>query len=224
MARWTSEDPSGFPDGANNSMYSCNTPVNGLDPNGLKFLCFKGENVTVYSGKGKQGNNIDWGDAGVSWSVVSGGTDGANRIPNGWYSVGEKKALAGFDASLAIGNRSEADFTSNGIMFQGTMAAWDKSGYHKHQGPAQYGGGIGQYYGYDPNDPHDAAIGAPKSVGYKFLLSGAYGNPVTVADGYRIHPKDLTTTHGCVGFQGYTDAVSFEIWMGTNSGIRLLVE
>jgi RHS repeat-associated protein len=36
LARWTSEDPSGFPDEANNTLYS-NSPISGIDPNGLKW-------------------------------------------------------------------------------------------------------------------------------------------------------------------------------------------
>ena len=33
LARWTSADPSGFPDGANNRVYN-NNPLNGMDPDG----------------------------------------------------------------------------------------------------------------------------------------------------------------------------------------------
>jgi len=36
LARWTSEDPSGFPDGANNIIYS-NSPTNGFDALGLAW-------------------------------------------------------------------------------------------------------------------------------------------------------------------------------------------
>ena len=36
LARWTSEDPSGFPDGANNHLYS-NQPLTGFDPDGRSW-------------------------------------------------------------------------------------------------------------------------------------------------------------------------------------------
>jgi len=36
LTRWTSEDPSGFPDGANNIIYS-NNPLEGVDSNGLAW-------------------------------------------------------------------------------------------------------------------------------------------------------------------------------------------
>ncbi len=223
LARWTTADPSGFPDGANNWQYVANMVALGIDPDGLQFLHFNGSSITVWSGNGRKSDgSIDWGTSGVSWSAVSGGTKNAGAIPDGWYNVGAKRPVAGFQDSLAIGVRSEADFTYNGIKFQGTMAAWDKKGYNSHTGPPEYGGG--SFYGYDPNDPDDAAIGAPLSVAYKFLLSGAHGNPVTVADGYRIHPKDATSTSGCIGVQGYNDAKSFEAWMANKSGIKLLVE
>jgi RHS repeat-associated protein len=38
LARWTSEDPSGFPDGANNSLYVSNLALSALDPNGLAII------------------------------------------------------------------------------------------------------------------------------------------------------------------------------------------
>ncbi len=223
LNRWTTSDPSGFPDGANNWQYVANMVTLGIDPDGLQFLHFNGSSITVWSGSGRKSDgSIDWGTSGTSWSAVSGGTNNAGAIPGGWYSVGAKRPVAGFQDSLDIGVRSEADFTYNGIKFQGTMAAWDKSGFNSHAGPPEYGGG--SFYGYDPNDPNDAAIGAPLSVAYKFLLSGAHGNPVTIADGYRIHPKDATSTSGCIGVQGYNDAKSFETWMANSSGIKLLVE
>ncbi len=36
LARWRSEDPSGFPDGANGNIYN-NDPLTGLDPDGLRW-------------------------------------------------------------------------------------------------------------------------------------------------------------------------------------------
>jgi RHS repeat-associated protein len=41
VARWTSEDPSGFPDGANCSIY-VTTPTTGIDPLGLKTVTVTG--------------------------------------------------------------------------------------------------------------------------------------------------------------------------------------
>jgi len=37
LARWTSADPSGFPDGANNFQYCLNYPTGFKDKNGLKY-------------------------------------------------------------------------------------------------------------------------------------------------------------------------------------------
>lgn len=110
-----------------------------------------------------------------------------------------KRPAAVFQDSLAVRVRSKADFTDNGIKFKGTMVAWDKKGYNRHAGPPGYG--RGSFYPFDPNDPNDSAIGAPLSIAYPFLLTGAHGNPVTVADGYRIYPKDARSTSGCIGVQ-----------------------
>ena len=43
IARWTSADPSGFPDGANNEQYCINNPLTFLDPLGL-LIKYKGKN------------------------------------------------------------------------------------------------------------------------------------------------------------------------------------
>jgi len=159
---------------------------------------------------------------------VSGGADGANAIPGLdskkdpkglWYSIGAKKNPAGYDDSLAINNRSEADFKYQGVTFQGTMAAWKKAGYGNHASPY-----ANPQYGYDPNDPSDAALGKPESVQYKYLLAGIHGNAITVSDGYRIHPKDITETHGCIGVRGYDGATGFESWMSGHSRVQMLVE
>jgi len=45
MSRWTSEDPSGFPDGANGNLYAP-TPTSGIDPNGLWKLQLVGSRIT----------------------------------------------------------------------------------------------------------------------------------------------------------------------------------
>lgn len=54
LARWTSEDPSGFPDGANNTIYG-NCPNSGVDSNGLAWSdidfvkhFYEGNGATVY--------------------------------------------------------------------------------------------------------------------------------------------------------------------------------
>ena len=51
MARWTSEDPSGFPDGTNNLLYVRNLSLNSFDPTGLaKMSCDQGT-LTWYNGQ-----------------------------------------------------------------------------------------------------------------------------------------------------------------------------
>ncbi len=46
VARWTSEDPSGFPDGANGSLYVNNSCILYFDPNGLAKIAFTTNNFT----------------------------------------------------------------------------------------------------------------------------------------------------------------------------------
>ena len=51
LARWTSNDPSGFPDGANGSFYAPN-PTSEIDPNGLWKLQLVGARITYGSNSG----------------------------------------------------------------------------------------------------------------------------------------------------------------------------
>jgi RHS repeat-associated protein len=81
IARWTSEDPSGFPDGANGSIY-VPSPINTLDPSGLSGVRVTGVPVSGSTGSslsiqiddppksiGAQG--IAQGEFIVSWIVDS---------------------------------------------------------------------------------------------------------------------------------------------------------
>ena len=57
LNRWTTADPSGFPDGANNYSYVSNTPTDAFDPNGLTTIYWQEKifkwtgNYTVYTSK-----------------------------------------------------------------------------------------------------------------------------------------------------------------------------
>jgi len=51
LARWTSEDPSGFPDGANGSAY-VSIPTTSLDPDGLSDLTIVGAVVEIWKSAG----------------------------------------------------------------------------------------------------------------------------------------------------------------------------
>jgi len=74
LARWTSEDPSGFPDGANGNIYN-NNPLVGFDPNGLAW-----SNANFlwhfYFGNGATVNLVDVG-------LLQSTRDSAERSPDG---------------------------------------------------------------------------------------------------------------------------------------------
>jgi len=59
MGRWTTVDPSGFPDGANNRVYAA-VPTSGLDPNGLAWDSWDFLNW-FYTGEGQTVNLADIG-------------------------------------------------------------------------------------------------------------------------------------------------------------------
>jgi hypothetical protein len=99
------------------------------------------------------------------------------------------------------------------------MAAWDKKGYGAHVGPYDQL----PVYAYNQADQNDKAIGEPRNVEYKVGLEGTHGNPISYSQGFRIHPKDKTTTSGCIGVQGYYASVSFLAFIRSHSGIELFV-
>ena len=63
LARWTTADPSGFPDGANNVVYS-NSPLTRLDPTGLELLLTEQEAIGILSAQITSWNNQGWTFAG----------------------------------------------------------------------------------------------------------------------------------------------------------------
>ena len=200
LARWTSEDPSGFPDGANNHTYSCNTPVNGLDADGLLFLCYNGGVVTAWSGAGKQSDGkIDWGTkTGDHWGAVSGGagTPAKPSIVKGWWQVGTRFSadhMGGPDDVVAAGEISEQDWKVGNVWHEGAMSVWKSD--NRADGHTQY------KYALNP-------------------LDGQNG------DGIKLHPDGpvIGVTHGCIGISGYDGAVSIDSYLQGHSGIKLYVE
>ena len=80
LARWTSADPSGFPDGANNSNYAP-IPTRSMDPLGLVSVDFKGSTVGNASGyplsyiqdhEAKQMSGLVKGNMDGHWAITSG--------------------------------------------------------------------------------------------------------------------------------------------------------
>jgi RHS repeat-associated protein len=115
LTRWTSEDRSGFPVGPNGITYSRNSPVNGIDSDGLIFLFFNGTSLTVQSGNGyQQGGSVDMGDVLHTWGAVS-GPFGKGAMPDGWYSVTAGDPLHGTQRDTQ---------NQDGTWKQGSMSAW----------------------------------------------------------------------------------------------------
>jgi len=197
MNRWTTVDPSGFPDGANQFIYACNLPVGGFDPDGLSFLCYVTGSLVEWSGSGKKSDgSIDWGQkTGSQWGAVSGGASGKPSIEQGWWSVGSRTANLGTPDDVSQGGEiSESDWqTSDGTWHEGSMSVW-KNG-DRTQGHTQY------KYTLNP-------------------LDGQNGS------GIKLHPDgpEFGVTHGCIGMSGYNNAVSIDSYLQSHSGIKIFVE
>jgi len=95
IARWTSEDPSGFPDGANNSFYAPN-PLSELDWSALRTITISG--TKWRSGKEVQVRELigsfppsitySWAPESHSWGAWSGGSDERVLSPSqSWASA-----------------------------------------------------------------------------------------------------------------------------------------
>ena len=218
LARWTTADPSGFPDGANNWQYVANMVTLGIDPDGLAFLHFDGSSITYYSGTGyKSDGTIDWGTPGQSWVAVSGGSGGAAPIPNGWWETTGFMTLGGVQTDFF----PERSVKEGDIRFAGTMSSWDTtsgSGYGNYAFQAY--GGVNRF-GYDTTT---AGGTAPNIIEYKVGLRGIHGNPISIHKGHRIHPTMAGSTSGCIGVTGHGDAGGFQTFISNNMGISLLVE
>jgi RHS repeat-associated protein len=73
MQRWTTTDPSGFPDGANNYSY-VSTPVYMMDPLGLAPLNSLVDDLTIIDQQISAWNSMGWGFAANVLSHFAGGT------------------------------------------------------------------------------------------------------------------------------------------------------
>ncbi len=133
MARWTSEDPSGFPDGVNNHLYVNNVCMRAMDPDGLEFLIFTGTRLQLWSGTGwVSATRIDRGEMQSDWAATS-GPHGNGELPRGWYSVGAQSQTLG---SITNNPPSrESDYKVDGVWQQGTMSAWNGT---RANGATQY--------------------------------------------------------------------------------------
>jgi RHS repeat-associated protein len=206
LNRWTTTDPSGFPDGAQNSSY-VNKPTYGIDPSGLTFLFYTGGragNLEVWSGQGWQYDpsnprgRIDWGDKTQSWSALS-GSDNSAPINSGWWDVqggfsplgwtGDPSDRPEYDYLVA---NKDLRYNGSGNGAQGSMSAWAPAGYE---------------YGHTQFKQH-----------LEFIQGRGYSDPGR--SGIAIHPDGPTfgVTAGCIGIPRYEDAVQVYNFLSTFLG------
>jgi len=149
LARWTSEDPRGFPDGANQNVYAP-TPTNQIDPNGMMSVNGKhasfGESYigsipgwlyyATFSGSawgtafGNSGSlNVDsyiWGDTPFSEGTIhKDPTIGISIDPNGnlQYSPGSS-SFGGADGVVGLGLSIVVEGTGTKALTFHVYAAW----------------------------------------------------------------------------------------------------
>ncbi len=115
VARWTSEDPSGFPDGANASIYN-NDPLSGFDPNGLAW----GNIAFIYHFYTGEGNDVQLSTAGLLQEVI----DVAERSPSGGAYRFENQIRSTASQSYTTGATTFSDSFSNSYSFSSVLLAF----------------------------------------------------------------------------------------------------
>jgi RHS repeat-associated protein len=122
LARWTSEDPSGFPDGANNKIYVNNQVLSLFDSTGLSgnyvdYYKYERE-LTKYLSLGELsayigGGALASGGAGAATGGVVG--MGIGSIPSAVVGAVGAGIVGGVTAGLAKANMAYVDFINNSI-------------------------------------------------------------------------------------------------------------
>ena len=203
LARWTSEDPSGFPDGANGNTFSCNTPLNGLDPDGLMFFVYESGSLQEWSGTGwkdgKTAPKSEWGEKTNSWGACSGGAEDKAPIDKGWW-----KLAPSVNTNLGVRNdsQSESDYKISSTWHQGAMSLWK---------------------GKTTGD--NVQVNNDNHIQYKWGLSAMTDrNNNSGRTGIAIHPDgpNPNETHGCIGILDFADAGTVLKKLG--GSLTLLVE
>jgi RHS repeat-associated protein len=117
MARWTSEDPSGFPDGSNNTIYGAYMVLRGVDPTGEKWVSVGTVGVDTFDY-----NISNWGVVASGLTVVG----GIMAAPAGVGFAGIGAGLAGFGWSVSTSNVTQPVVTT---LYAEINDSWVRQGY-----------------------------------------------------------------------------------------------
>ena len=155
LARWTSEDPSGFPDGANNQLYS-NNPLSGADSDGCAWSKYDFM-IYFYTGAGKPVNLSDIG-------LLSAVQNVADADPSG--------------GAFKFGKQIERTADAINKPYQGSFSNSFNQSYDFTSASWCIGGAVlsGTYDGWMTSTPYPSG-----TVGGTYDYHSAYNNPTTIS-------------------------------------------
>lgn len=230
--RWTTVDPSGYPDGANNQVYVGNDPVSRIDPFGLEFLHFNvNGSVARYDGAGynEADGTTEWGNWLEQWSALSNNTTQSVRegqTPEGWYLLGSL-----FEGNYYMALGTERDKLIGNTWYQGGMSLWGEMNGEDsidYWGFSDYNGDGVRQNRKSPTAPIGAYTQCWKfDFGINFQDNwGGYTFPTRRGkQSIKIHPEGgHRGTNGCMGIENIVDSTSIKQYLMSNSGRQILVE
>ncbi|MBC2601604.1 RHS repeat-associated core domain-containing protein [Puniceicoccus vermicola] len=149
LARWTSADPAGFPDGPNRHFYAP-VPTAGLDPMGLEMILVRTESP----------NPFLLGDWVVGQEVAHGGSPGGGPgpgLPEYYSQTRHKRVYAGYH------NTGKIKVGDTGSTLSVTLnSGWSNAQHYEFTAAAEYGGGSVSW-GYGGTDESSISLGSAES-------------------------------------------------------------
>jgi RHS repeat-associated protein len=230
--RWTSPDPTGFPDGKNNLAYGGSNPVTNIDPTGSNFLHFDNNTLTEYDGDGYlhgPEGKIDWGNSVQTWPAISNNKSyklWGGGTPHGWYNVGNQ----------LDNNNVFQDSVNSPNTNQGSMSLWSRYGSDYGTDVGSGTGRTGRYCStaiYNGGTVAKATWAFNMGASYIPLRLKAEGGSDywqfpsgRTASSIQMHPDgNAWGTAGCIGFVGYSKAEEFRYFANSDgSFMEVFVE
>ena len=133
VARWASEDPSGFPDGANNKLYVNNMSINCIDQMGLNIWQITNSNAVVGAGHtamiSGSGSNYQLQSYGMGFSG-SAFSSGSNGLTTQSYSSAQAALNAAASQGYNAYNQWDTSPEQDAAARSGFSQQSNSGGYH----------------------------------------------------------------------------------------------
>lgn len=200
----------------------------------FEFWDGKGRVRHKFGGFGKEfkTDETDYGTMLASWTAKSGKTannpvtpgkgyavpEGFGHTPPGWWSTERRTDFSGEqpDAKSGIG--------ANRKIRQGGYVRWSQD--DETSAAARYT----TRYRYDASNAHDASLGEPTSLKFKYALEAIPPSEAQDRTDIQIHPDGecldpiMAGTAGCIGIQTYQDCKQIDYVLQRFHGLRVKIQ